>query len=136
MTHHLLALLPLLAACGDGLLGGADVTAGECEGSPYEKSLDTGAPAEPDIWAEADGSDILLHLDDLTANCCPDASADVTRDDFDLTVEFEDVKSGYGCDCMCITDFLVEIGDNDPGTYTIDVVYDGEDLASTTVDVT
>ncbi len=135
MSRILLPVLPLLAACGGSLVGGVDITAGDCEGSPYGKSFDTAAP-EPEVWAEADGSTILLHLDDLTANCCPDPDADVTRDEFEITVAFDDLESGWGCDCMCIMDFTVEISGNDPGTYDIDVLFHEAELGSTTVDVT
>ncbi|MBN1337638.1 MAG: hypothetical protein JXB39_16925 [Deltaproteobacteria bacterium] len=129
MTRFRLFLLPLAAACSSEIIGGsADVTAGECEGSPYDRALDldTGEK-EPVVWAEADGPTIQLHLDDLVANCCPEPEADVTRDGFALEVAFDDLVEGeYGCDCICYMDFLVEIEGNDAGTYTIAVDYHEE----------
>lgn len=119
-----------------GTSGDLVATAGECEGSPYEKSLtDDTAGSETVIWAEADGATIVLHLDDLVANCCPSPGADLARDGFALTVDFHDVTDGTPCDCVCVTDFRVEIPDNEPGSYTLDVLFNGSALGAATVDV-
>ena len=114
------------------------VTAGSCEGDAYGKDMSSDPaepePVEPDIWAEADGVDIVLHLDDLDANCCPSPGADLVIDGSDIAVSFEDVTSDEACGCMCITDFEVRIPDVGPGDYTLDVDFNGSDLA--TVEVT
>jgi hypothetical protein len=129
-------LLTLMVACG-GLFDPSDldVTAGSCEGSSLEKdrSLDTGVPHETAVWAEADGSTIVLHLDDVDANCCPSPGATLTRDGTDLHVDFLDVTDDMACGCMCWTDFTVEILDNDPGTYTVTVDYYDELLGTAEV---
>jgi hypothetical protein len=105
-----------------------DITAGECEGSPYGKDMDTGGPVEPEVWAEADGADILLHLDDLTANCCPSPGADIAISGSDISVDFHDVTGDEACNCICVMDFQVRIPDPGSGDYTIDVDHNGVDL--------
>ena len=111
------------------------VTAGECEGDAYAKSMDTGGVEPMEIWAEADAAGIMLHLDNLAANCCPSPGAQVNVEGFEIVVAFDDVTAADECGCMCITDFTVEIGANQPGEYTIDVDYDGAYLGSTTVEL-
>lgn len=115
--------------------GAFTVDAGECEGSDYDKEYDTAAPEPTEVWAEADGRDALLHLDNLNANCCPSADAVITLDGFDMLVEFDDVTTGDPCECMCITDFLITIEDLDPGTYTIDVDYDGGTIGTVELEI-
>ncbi len=134
------ATFALLFASACGLAGfRAEVTAGSCEGDAYGKdmSVDTGLPegVEPDVWAEADGDDILLHLDDLEANCCPSPGADLTLSGTEIQVDFEDVTADEACSCMCITDFELRIPDVGAGSYTLDVDYNGSDLATVEVEV-
>ncbi len=138
MTRHaapLAAIASLLLAAGCGLIAPtAEIFTGSCEGSPYAKDFDTGgADLETAIWAEADGDDILLHLDNLDANCCPSAGADIAVSGFDIEVDFEDVTADEACGCMCVMDFEVRIPDLGPGTYSVDVDYNGEDLDILTV---
>ncbi len=113
----------------------APVTAGDCEGDAYAKSMDTGDADAMEIWAEADATGIILHLDNLSANCCPSPEAEVVISGSEIDVAFEDVTGEDACLCTCITDFTVEIAADEPGEYAIDVDYHGEYLGSTTVEV-
>jgi len=131
----------LLAACFEpaGSLS-ADVVEAECIGSPYERSAlfldDTAEPEDdPVVTAEVDGSDILVYLNAITANCCPSPAADVAVAGSDITVDFEDVTNNEMCDCECITNFTVEIASVDPGTYDITVNYHGSVLGEVQVEV-
>ena len=135
-----LAALLALPACFEGnntgpAFGAFAIATGECEGSVYGKDMDTATPEPTEIWAEADGRDVILHLDNLDANCCPSADATITFTDLDILVEFEDVTSGDPCDCSCIIDFVITIEDLDAGTYSIDVDYHGAIIGSTDVEV-
>jgi hypothetical protein len=121
-----------IVAPGSGVV---DITTGECEGSPYEKDMDTGAPAGPDVWAEAVGVDIVLHLDDLTANCCPSPGAEISISGTDIHVDFQDVTSDEACNCICVMDFALRIPDPGAGEYTLDVDHNGQDLATVEVSV-
>ncbi|MBW2255897.1 MAG: hypothetical protein JRI25_15040 [Deltaproteobacteria bacterium] len=132
----------LLAACFEptestGL--SADVVDGECLVSAYDRSDapyldDTAEPADdPSVSAEVDGSDILVYLHAIDANCCPSPAADVTLAGSDITVDFVDVTNDDVCDCECISDFTVEIGSVDPGTYDITVLYYGSVLGEVEV---
>jgi hypothetical protein len=140
-TAPLVALTIILGvACdepgGETPNGGAYlVEAGDCEGNAYAKDMDTGAADPMDIWAEADGRDILLHLDNLTANCCPSADATINYDGFDILVEFEDVTNDEMCDCECVMDFLITMEDLTPGTYSIEVDYRGGIIGDAEVEI-
>ena len=145
MTRHALLVLGTLAltlgtvACDENganpNFGAYLVEAGECEGNGYGKDMDTAEPEPTEIWAEADGRDVILHLDNLQANCCPSADAVITLDGADILVEFDDVTTGDPCDCECIIDFVITIEDLDAGTFTIEVDYNGTSLGSTDVEV-
>ncbi len=134
-----LALTLTIAGCelgGEGPSSGAfTIITGDCEGDGYGKDMDTGSPDPTAVWAEADGRDAVLHLDNLLANCCPSADATVTIDGTDILVEFEDVTTEDPCDCMCVTDFLITIEDLDPGAYTIEVDYDGSIIGDAEVEI-
>ena len=132
----LLAFASTLLAVGCGVVApSAEIFTGSCEGSPYAKDFDTGGvDLETAIWAEADGDDVVLHLDNLDANCCPSAGADIAVDGFSVEVDFEDVTAEDACGCMCVMDFEVRIPELGPGDYSIDVDYNGADLE--TVEVT
>ena len=132
-TASILASFLVLSACGPvntgESFGGSEVLEpGECEGSPYERADSTAS-----VWAEVDGSTILVHLDDLTANCCPSPDADITLEDDLFTVDFFDVTDDDMCDCECIMDFTVAIDEVSVGTYDIDVFYYGTLLDELTV---
>jgi len=116
---------------GSDPFGAVTVSAGKCE------DVATGAavPPTPVVWAEASGDDVLLHLDDLTANCCPKPGATVTLAGTTFTVVFDDLAGGGGCFCECVIDFLVTIADVASGTWTLDVEYRGAPLDSTEVTV-
>ena len=139
MTASTLALTLSATGCETGgenpNFGAYLVEAGQCEGNSYDKDLDTASPDPMDVWAEADGRDILLHLDNLDANCCPSPDATITFDGTNILVEFEDVTSGEPCDCTCITDFLVTIEDLDAGSYTLEVDYMGGSIGSAEVEI-
>jgi hypothetical protein len=111
------------------------VETGECEGNAYAKDMDTGAAEPMEVRAEADGRDILLYLDNLTANCCPSADATISYDGFDILVEFEDVTTGDPCDCECVMDFVVTMEDFTPGTYSIEVDYRGSIIGAVDVEI-
>ena len=115
--------------------GAFTIATGECEGSAYDKDMDTGATDPTAIWAEADGRDVILHLDNLDANCCPSADAVITMDGSDILVEFDDVTTEDPCDCICVMDFEITIEDLDPGTYTIEVDYDGGIIGDAEVEI-
>jgi hypothetical protein len=113
---------------GSDLYGEVSTTGGDCEGEAF-------AAPVPAVWAETAGSDILLHLDDLTANCCPTPGTTVTLADTTFTVVFDDLAGGGGCWCECVIDFLVTIEDVAAGTWTLDVEYRGAALGSAEVTV-
>jgi len=127
-----LALSLASIACEEGNwkpnFGAYAIDYGECEGSAYDKDMDTGSTEPTEVWAEADGRDVLLHLDNLNVNCCPSPDAAVTHDGTDILVEFEDVTSDTACDCTCVMDFTITIEDLDAGTYSIEVDHNGSDL--------
>ncbi|MBW2255399.1 MAG: hypothetical protein JRI25_12490 [Deltaproteobacteria bacterium] len=133
----------LLAACfestGSGL--SADVLDAECLGSAYERSDatyldDTAEPVDDSsVSAEVDGSDILVYLHAIEANCCPSPAADVTLAGSEITVDFMDVTNDEMCDCECISDFTVQIASVDPGAYGITVLYYGSVLGEVEVEV-
>ena len=135
--------LSLLAACfettGTGL--SAEVADAQCLGSAYERSeaptLDTAEPEEDSsVSAEVQGSDILVYLHAIEANCCPTPGADVTLEGSDITVDFVDVTNEMEvCDCECVSDFTVQIPSVDPGTYGITVYYYGSVLGQIEIDV-
>ncbi len=112
----------------DDIHGEITTTGGDCEGQAF-------AAPTPVVWAETDGRDVLLHLDDLTANCCPTPGAAITHSDTTFTVVFDDLAGGGGCFCECVIDFLVRIADVAPGTWTLDVEYRGAPLGSAEVTV-
>jgi hypothetical protein len=107
-----------------------EIETGECEGSPLQRAADTGV-AEPSVWAEVDAqSRIVVHLDDMTANCCPSPEATLTGTGSALALDFLSVSATESCDCVCIFDFQVTSGPQSPGSYTIDVVFDGESFGT------
>ncbi len=132
--------LALTTGCDEGgenpNFGAVAVDAGDCEGSSFDKDMDTGSTDPVSISAEASGRDVLLYLNNLDANCCPSPDAVVTLDGFDMLVEFDDETNvDESCDCMCVMDFTVTIEDLDPGTYTIEVDHDGAIIGDTEVEV-
>ncbi|MBN1335444.1 MAG: hypothetical protein JXB39_05740 [Deltaproteobacteria bacterium] len=138
-------VLLLLAACstlpaddtgpatddtGSGdVYGAVTATGGDCKGEAFA------VDPTPVVWAEVEGRDILLHLDDLTANCCPTPGAEITLAGGTFSVVFDDLAGGGGCFCECVIDFVVRIADVASGTWTLDVAYRGADLGSTEVSV-
>ncbi len=132
-----IATFATLIASGCGLVGpSAEITAGSCEGSPYEKDMDTGS-SEPEttFGATADGDDIVIAIDNLTANCCPSPGADIVIDGANIAVDFQDVTSDEACNCMCVMDFEIVVPGVGPGSYTIDLDYNGGDLDTLEVTV-
>jgi hypothetical protein len=130
------SLATLLAAGCQSMGSGAEILAGSCEGSPYEKDMDTGG-GEPEttFGASADGDDIVIAIDNLDANCCPSPGADIAISGTDIAVDFHDVTGDEACNCMCVMDFEIRIPDLGPGDYTIDLDYNGEDLDTLEVSV-
>ncbi len=116
-----LATFAALVATGCESIGSsAEIFAGACEGSPYGKDMDTGAPdLETTFGATADGDDILIAIDNLDANCCPSPGADITIVDSDIAVDFHDITTDEACNCMCVMDFEIRIPAVGPGDYTI-----------------
>ncbi len=138
LTALSFGLLAPLAGCDDPIEGFTPdvvVEAFECEGSAYGKSMDTASPEPTEVWAEVDGADIVMHLDNLDANCCPSPDADVNISGSDITVLFEDVTDNNPCDCTCITDFTVTIESVDQGSYTVDVQYNSSSIGTVDVEV-
>ncbi len=129
----------LTTACETGgenpAFGAYHVVTGDCEGDTYAKDMDTGAADPMEIWAEADGRDLVLHLDNLDANCCPSADAVITFDGTDILVEFDDVTTEDPCDCTCIMDFEITIEDLDAGSYSIEVDYHGSIIGEAEVEI-
>ncbi len=144
-------LLPLLilAACPSetppeesgtppaGELSASAAKIGDCKATPDAKdvSVDT-AGYEPtfSMSAEVSGDDVVLHMVDVDANCCPSPGAAVSTEGSVITVDFSDVTSDTSCDCMCVFDFDVTIEGGSAGTWTLDVYDDG--LSRGTVEVT
>ena len=120
--------LAFISGC-EGVAGDAIVEAGSCEGDTVEKDMDTGfEELETTFGVSVDGADIVIAIDNIDANCCPSPGADVTFSDADIHVDFQDVTGDDGCLCTCTTDFEIRIPDVDPGDYTIDLDYNGDDL--------
>lgn len=116
--------------------GAFTIATGECEGSAYDKDMDTGgAELETTFSAAADGDDIVIQIDNLDANCCPSPGADITIDGVDIAVDFQDVTADEACGCMCVMDFEIVIPGVGPGSYTIDLDYNGQDLDTLEVTV-
>lgn len=132
-----LPLLLLVAACNPPANLSADITTGECKGTPEAKDravTDTATeePGDPDIWAEWTGTDILVHFDNMTANCCPTPSAEFTTSGHEITVDFvSESDPSMSCDCVCIMDFSVTIGGATPGDWTLYISYDGNGATAT-----
>ena len=129
-AHHILPLVLLFAACNPPANLTADITTGECEGTPGAKERATTDSAtdsgEPDIWGEVSGTDILVHLDNMTANCCPTPGASFTTSGTEITVDFQsESDETMSCDCICVMDFMVTIGGATTGEWTIYVNYNG-----------
>ena len=144
-TSALLSLAAVVGACATILAAGcgltvftADVTAGSCEGDAYGKdmSFDTGFESpETTFGTTVDGSDIVIEIDDVAANCCPSPGADITTSGTGIHVDFQDVTADEACGCTCVMDFEIRIPDVGPGDYTIDLDYNGEDLTTLEVSV-
>jgi len=112
------------------------IDAGECESSGLGKDMDTGSADPVAVYAEADGRDVILHLDNINANCCPSPDAVITFDGTDMLVEFDDESNvDESCDCTCIMDFTITIEDLDPGSYSIEVDHDGAIIGDTEVEI-
>ncbi len=119
----------LVATGCEGVAGDATIEAGSCEGDSYDKDMDTGfEELETTFGVSVDGSDIVIAIDNIDANCCPSPGADVTFTDMDIRVDFSDVTGDDACLCTCVTDFEIRIPDVEPGDYTIDLDYNGDDL--------
>jgi hypothetical protein len=108
-----------------GLVTQAEVLAGSCEGSPYEKdmSADTGdtgsASFETTFEVSVDGGDVVIAIEDLDA---------ITITGDVILVDFADVTADEACGCMCVMDFEIRVPAVAPGDYTIDLDYNGQDL--------
>jgi hypothetical protein len=105
-----------------------DVIAGDCEGEPGgggEGGGNAGTAVASVLDVEVDGSDLMVHLNDMVANCCPSPGADVTVAGDVVEVEVEDVTADEACGCSCVMDFDVEVVDLEAGDYTVDVFYNG-----------
>lgn len=118
--------------------GGLDADAqaiGECKSTPDGPTTDTaGYTPTFSMTADVTGSTVVLHLVDVTANCCPSPGASVSTEGSILRVDFQDVTSDTSCDCMCVFDFDVTLTDVPSGTWTVALYDDGEAMG--TVDVT
>jgi hypothetical protein len=134
-------LLGSLVACEEAVenigpaTGATWVEAGECEGSAYDKDLDTGTADPFELRVEVDHWDVTVYLDNLEANCCPSPDASYTADGDSLLVVFEDVTTGDPCDCECIMDFEITLEDVPPASYTLEVEYRGGIIGSAEVEI-
>ena len=124
--------LLVLVACPATEPGGAGSaaanTVGECKSSADAKDTalaDTGYDAVYAMTAEVDGDDVILHMVDVEANCCPSPGATVTLDGAVARVDFSDVTTEDPCDCTCVFDFDVRVAALGTGTWTLDVYDDG-----------
>lgn len=107
-------------------------------GSSYARgpSLDeTGYTPDFTMTAEVDGDDVVLHMIDVDANCCPSPGASATYSGSTIRVDFSDVTADEACDCVCVFDFDVRIADVPAGTWTLDVYDDGESRGTLEVTV-
>lgn len=72
-----------------------------------------------------DGEGVLLlkHVN-AAFNCCPESiTADISIEDSVITIEeHESFLNGFACSCNCLYDLDFEIGNLEPGEYTIKVI--------------
>jgi hypothetical protein len=128
-------------ASGCGVISSkAEVLAGACEGSPYGKDMsadtgDTGFEYETSFAVSLDGDDVIVAINDIDANCCPSPGADIAFAGDEILVDFQDITADEACGCMCVMDFEIRIPDVPPGSYTIDLDYNGEDLTTLEIEV-
>lgn len=127
-------MILLFLACNLGSTS-ARVSTGECEGSPYDTlsrqpvagdvsdDLTTSGSGTVDIHVE-DGVLVLDYLD-MTANCCPSPEATVEIGEGQVAVDLVDVTDNRPCDCVCITDFEVEVRDLAPGAWQVEALFNG-----------
>ncbi|MFZ5479383.1 MAG: hypothetical protein ACOZNI_21645 [Myxococcota bacterium] len=129
-------LVLLLAACPSespgkessdpGDLAATAEKVGDCKSSAAKSAEpDSGYVAEFSMSAEVVGDDVVLHMVDVDANCCPSPGAAISTDGSTITVDFSDVTADTACDCNCVFDFDVTIADVPSGTWTLDVYDDG-----------
>lgn len=122
------------------------VEVGECQGEPGSSSRmpepAAAVPAEAEPTEEEpevlfDAADGLLLIDYLAmdANCCPSPRVDVETTAGSVSVDLVDVSYEDPCDCMCTTDFQVEVMDLEPGTWTVSAHFNGVLLATEVVDL-
>lgn len=130
---NVLFLAVLLAACEENFEAEGTVTAGECKGSSLGKDMDTGYEPASEVTAEVSGSDILVHLIDVDANCCPDPGVDIVIDGSQISIDFDDLVSDEGCDCMCYTDFDIIVENPGSGSWNIEVTYNGSIFGTTEI---
>ena len=78
---------------------------------------------------------IIVHLNEVDANCCPSPAADVDVVGTEVAIDFSSVTTDELCNCMCITDFTVEVGPVESGSYHVSVDYDGAFLGDIGVTV-
>lgn len=121
-----------------GDLSASALQVGECQDTPDRRgpSVDTaGWEPTPTATAAVDGDDVVVHLDEVYANCCPSPGATATYEDGTIVVQFHDVTTEDPCDCMCVFDFDVRLDDVPSGHWTVEVYDDGEYLDTTDVTV-
>lgn len=132
-------LFPPEEESGSGDLAASAVEVGECQGTPDRRgpSVDTaGWEPSPSVSATVEGADVVLHLDEIFANCCPSPGASATYgEDGTIDVQFHDVTTEDPCDCMCVFDFDVRLEDVPSGHWTVEVYDDGEYVGQADVDV-
>lgn len=130
-----------LAGCGDKTTsetagiptGTTGIETGECEGSALRGALPE-APTEVSAGVDPEGR-LVVSLDNLMANCCPSPRGDFTVAGSGVTLAFVDVTDESPCDCTCVTDFVVTSAPFEPGTYTLEVSFNGAALGSVEVTV-
>ncbi|MCK6505306.1 hypothetical protein L6R53_18215 [Myxococcota bacterium] len=138
-----LSLALLLFACPLDLSPKPSGTAdfGECQGTPGSSSRvpasTEGEPTEEEPEVLFDAADGVLVLDYLAmdANCCPSPRVDVETAAGSVSVDLVDVAFDDPCDCMCTTDFQVEVVDLEPGTWTVSALFNGALVATEVVDL-
>lgn len=73
------------------------------------------------IEYDYDGENILLlkHVNSVF-NCCPNITANVTVNNYNITIE--EIEISGECNCICLFDLDYEIQDLHPGEYAITVI--------------
>lgn len=127
-----------LAACSGGTTsptptgstGEAEIDFGDCKADATRNAAatsgDTGQLPDTTVHGEAVDGHLVVHIDDLRANCCPSPAATFTRSGASVDVELTTVTATSSCDCSCVFDVSVTSPDEyEAGEWSVDVRVDG-----------